>query len=241
MIDRLVADLAHRLERAGLIVRTDVGVGSGTRIPLAVGHPALPDELLVAVLTDDQAYVAEPSVRVRDRLAPQRLERLGWRVAQVWSAAAFLDPQAEADAIREMVAEALEQRRAASGTSAHSMKSPTFEPDDDSAEVTAVPAVVTAVLATEQGGAAATAPATAAVEPVEPVEPVLERPMVEPGLPVGAYTDDQLDALVRWLLGSGVSREEATLAEMLRGELGLTRRGVRIDGMVAAAVQRALA
>ena len=237
VIDRLVADLAHRLERAGLIVRTDVGVGSGTRIPLAVGHPALPDELLVAVLTDDQAYVAEPSVRVRDRLAPQRLERLGWRVAQVWSAAAFLDPQAEADAIREMVAEALEQRRAASGTSAHAMKSPTFEPDDDSAEVTAVPAVVTAVLATEQGGAAA----TAAAEPVEPVEPVLERPMVEPGLPVGAYTDDQLDALVRWLLGSGVSREEATLAEMLRGELGLTRRGVRVDGMVAAAVQRALA
>ena len=33
----------------------------------------------------------------------RRLERLGWSVAQVWSAAAFLDPQGEADAIQRTV------------------------------------------------------------------------------------------------------------------------------------------
>lgn len=65
--------------------------------------------------------------------------------------------------------------------------------------------------------------------------------MVEPGLPIGAYTDDQLDALVSWLLASGVDRDRVALSERLRSELGLTRRGVRIDGMVAAAVHRALA
>ncbi len=60
--DRLVLDLAERLWRAGLVVETDYGIGDGDRIPLVVGHPDLPGELLVAVLTDDAAYVAERSV-----------------------------------------------------------------------------------------------------------------------------------------------------------------------------------
>ncbi|WNB85109.1 hypothetical protein [Cellulomonas sp. ATA003] len=98
-----MTDLAERLWRAGLTVQVGYGVAGSARIPLAVGHPDLPDEMLVAVLTDDESYVAEPSVRVRDRQVPQRLERLGWTVVQVWSAAAFLDPQAEADAIERAV------------------------------------------------------------------------------------------------------------------------------------------
>ena len=232
VIDRLVADLAHRLERAGLTVRTDVGVGSGARIPLAVGHPSLPDELLVAVLTDDAAYVAEPSVRVRDRLAPQRLERLGWRVKQVWSAAAFLDPQAEADAIRAMVAAALEERRA---NRPAELPRPwvIVEPEGESTDSAEVPTFET--VSPAEPGPAPTTGATNAVAPAA------ERPMVEPGLPIGAYTDDQLDALVNWLLAAGVDRDRVALSERLRSELGLTRRGVRIDGMVAAAVHRALA
>ncbi|MBE9925105.1 hypothetical protein G8C93_04250 [Cellulosimicrobium cellulans] len=101
--DRLVLDLAERLWRAGLVVETDYGIGDGDRIPLVVGHPDLPGELLVAVLTDDAAYVAERSVRVRDRQVAERLERIGWTVAQVWSAAAFLDPAKEAERIRRVV------------------------------------------------------------------------------------------------------------------------------------------
>ncbi|GAB4086417.1 helicase [Myceligenerans cantabricum] len=101
--DRLVGDLGERLWKAGLVVETDYGIGDGERIPLAVGHPDVPGELLVAVLTDDAAYVAEPSIRVRDRQLANRLERLGWVVAQVWSAAAFLDPDAEAERVRQVV------------------------------------------------------------------------------------------------------------------------------------------
>ncbi|MDF2846808.1 MAG: hypothetical protein K0R97_790 [Oerskovia sp.] len=101
--DRLVIDLAERLWRAGLVVETDYGVVGGDRIPLVVGHPDIPGELLVAVLTDDDAYVAERSVRVRDRQLAERLERTGWVVAQVWSAAAFLDPAKEAERIRRVV------------------------------------------------------------------------------------------------------------------------------------------
>ncbi|WP_125776195.1 hypothetical protein [Antribacter gilvus] len=113
--DRLVIDLGERLWRSGLVVETDYGVGDGDRIPLAVGHPDLPGELLVAVLTDDAGYVAEPSIRVRDRQLAERLERLGWVVAQVWSAAAFLDPDGEAERVRRVVQAVRDERVGVSG------------------------------------------------------------------------------------------------------------------------------
>lgn len=112
--DRLVLDLAERLWRGGLVVETDYGPGE-ERVPLVVGHPDVPGELLVAVLTDDEAYVAEPSVRVRERQRRERLERLGWDVVQVWSAAAFLDPEKEAERIRAAVLAARDRRLGRAG------------------------------------------------------------------------------------------------------------------------------
>ncbi|WP_309485007.1 hypothetical protein [Cellulomonas sp. NS3] len=130
--DRLVVDLAERLWRHGLTVELDHGLPGGTHIPLAVGHPDLPGRLLVAVLTDDEAYVAEPSIRVRDRQVAERLERLGWSVVQVWSAAAFLDPQAEVDRVRSAVEAAIPAApaavRPAAGTRAPARVD---EPEDD--------------------------------------------------------------------------------------------------------------
>jgi hypothetical protein len=108
--DRLLVDLGERLWRLGYLVETDYGAADGDRIPLVVGHPDLPGELLVAVLTDDVAYVAEPSVRVRDRQLAERLERVGWVVTQVWSAAAFLDPDGEADRVRRLVQRVRDER-----------------------------------------------------------------------------------------------------------------------------------
>ncbi|MCL2423897.1 MAG: hypothetical protein FWD11_08420, partial [Micrococcales bacterium] len=98
--DPLLLDIAERLWQHGLDVELDHGLPGGMRIPLVVGHPGLPGRFLVAVLTDDAAYVAERSVRTRDRLAADRLRSLGWTVVRIWSAAAFLDPQAEVDRVR---------------------------------------------------------------------------------------------------------------------------------------------
>ena len=113
--DRLLVDLGNRLWRMGYLVETDYGAKDGDRIPLVVGHPDLPGELLVAVLTDDAAYVAEPSVRVRDRQVAERLEQLGWVVTQVWSAAAFLDPDGEAERVRELVQRVRDERIGTAG------------------------------------------------------------------------------------------------------------------------------
>jgi hypothetical protein len=79
--------------------------------------------------------------------------------------------------------------------------------------------------------------------PEQPMLPVRSapRPDVPAGLPITAYGDDQLDELATWILSDGVPRDERQLDEALRAELGLTRRGVRVDSAVAGAVRRALA
>ncbi len=321
--DRLLLDLAERLWRHGLTVEVDHGIPGGARIPMVVGHPDAPDRLLVAVLTDDEAYVGEPSVRVRDRLLADRLERLGWTVVRVWSAAAFLDPQAEVDRIRRAVhgrvptpAEprnvplvlgvptvdvsdeqeelppvtapirisvrtTLAARRAAEGAREPS--------DDDVVPDAGVDLAAGAVADARESGASGTgrraAPESAATsadpdrttdEPVGPATDDVEgttghgptddrgdahdgqddrtdravqltlavpgspRPDVRKGLPIGAYSDDQLDELVAWLRSDGNDRSREQLAADLRDELGITRRSYRIDTAVRSAVSRAL-
>ena len=233
--DRLLLDVAERLFRAGLLVEVDHGDGD-VHLPLVVGHPDVPGEFLVAVLTDDAAYLAEPSLRVRDRQAPHRLEELGWSVVQVWSAAVFLDPQGEADAIRDVVLEAVAQRtaghRAPVVVPSLTESEPADEPEDPEPE----PA----------------APARPGIERAVAVEEVLfalevagvtgpgrgPRPAVERNLKINAYSDDQLDELVAWIVADGAERDDQELAAALREELGLTRRGTRIDAAIAGAVRR---
>jgi len=311
--DRLVVDLAERLWRHGLVVELDHGLPGGLHLPLAVGHPDLPGELLVAVLTDDEAYLEEPSVRVRDRQVAERLERLGWSVLRVWSAAAFLDPEAEVDRIRRAlhavadrrIAEARAERQrglllvpaplgdddgtgpaptltgfavlpaaglpdagggarpeevradtaapttpgapAASGRPA-SRQPGTWtapEPPAQAAEpATPAPAPtspIPAVAADIPGVMEASAPMTGALRAVQPTlaVPGGPRPDVRPGLPISAYSDDQLDDLVGWLVSDGSERTPEELAAAVRTELGITRRGARVDSVVGAAVQRA--
>src|SRR5699024_11907879 len=50
----LLIDLAERLWQLGLTVVPQYGTAGGVRIPLAIGHPDLPGELLLAVLSDDE-------------------------------------------------------------------------------------------------------------------------------------------------------------------------------------------
>lgn len=246
--DRLLLDLAERLFRAGLLVEVDHGDGDA-HLPLVVGHPDVPGEFLVAVLTDDDGYLAEPSLRVRDRQTPRRLEALGWSVVQVWSAAVFLDPQGEADAIRDVVLEAVARRTAARR---EPVVVPTLEaePEAEAAQAPDAgnPAPVEPALV-----AVAAAPVRPAIERAVAVEEVLfaladagvtgpgrgPRPAVERNLKINAYSDDQLDELVAWIQADGEIRDDAELGAALRAELGLTRRGARIDAAIAGAVRRA--
>jgi hypothetical protein len=109
----LLADVGGLLAGRGYLVEYKFGCRGGERIPMVVGHPSVPQERLVAVLDDGVAYAAESNLRSRDRLQPGELSKLGWAVTQVWSVAAFLDPDGEADRIAALVEEALVERLSA--------------------------------------------------------------------------------------------------------------------------------
>jgi len=219
--DPLLVDLAERLWRHGLTVVPQYGVDGGVRIPLAIGHPDLPGELLVAVLTDDADYVAEPNLRRRDRHWVQRLTSRGWRVHMAFSTAVFTDPQREAQTILDLVLDVVDSRRRQTDP----IELPPAQ--DDHAEAPAPPADDDA--APGEGGAEE----GGAVTPRERGP----RPEIGPGLPVAAYSDDQLDDLAAWIDSDGVPRDDDAMMAALREELEL-RRGVEVDAVLRAVAAR---
>ncbi|MCE1177892.1 MAG: AAA domain-containing protein [Micrococcales bacterium] len=97
----LRAGLARRLREAGLVVHEQHGRSAG-RIDIAVEDPHRPGRMKVAVETDGEAYAAMASVRDRDRLRPEHLERLGWDHVRVWTTDLFRDPAREVARVLEV-------------------------------------------------------------------------------------------------------------------------------------------
>ncbi|NDR54371.1 DNA helicase [Actinomyces sp. 565] len=220
--ERLLVELAEHLWRKGLVVVPRYGIEGGVRIPLAIGHPDLPGELLVAVLTDDVDYVAQPSLRRRDRHWIERLQQRGWHVHTAYSAGVFVDVETEAKKIEAQVLAVL-----ASRTEPVRGAPPLPErPGEDD------PLVESA--STDPGTAADAAPRGDSPEPPRRGD----RPPIAQGLPLQAYSDDQLDELVAWIRSDGVERTAAEETEELRQALALSRRGSGIDAVLANAVRR---
>lgn len=219
--DRLLVDLAERLYRLGLNVIPNLGVPGGMRIPLAIGHPEVPSELLVAVLTDDDAYLAEPSQRVKDRLWPRLLEEQGWKVRIELSMAVFIDPNREAEAIVQLVLDAVddyyerhpelapvEETGEADGESTPELEPPDL-PEDDSAQPKPKPRP-------KRG----------------------PRPPIAKGLPLAAYSDDQLDEMALWIFQGDDDLSDDQVVEELRQALDLTRRGAQSEAVLSNVVRR---
>ena len=252
--DRLLVDLAWHLWRKGLVVVPQWGADGGSRIPLAIGHPDYPEELFVAVLTDDDDYVAEPSLRRRDRHWVERLESRGWRVHRSFSAGVFVDPEAEARTIEIMIDEILDERSAAQARP-EGPELPEHVDDaaaEGAAESTASPQGAAAARATEgarpdedgrEASAGAESSSPGAGAPGAPVNPPradgrAARPPIAQGLPIQAYSDDELDDLVAWIRSDGVARSEEEELTELRETLALTRRGTGVDAVLGNAVRR---
>ncbi|OKL47364.1 hypothetical protein [Boudabousia marimammalium] len=292
--DRLLVDLAERLYRMGVDVVPNVGVEGGYRIPLALGHPDVPDELLVAVLTDDANYVKQPSLRVRDRHEVERLEANGWLVKRIFSTAAFADPQGEAEALVELVLDAVDERL---GRNRGETLAPGIVEDEDEGAPEATPAPDAEQTVTHHDSGASEAEYLAeqiaapqsegegnagdwAGEPELPVDeledtcsihpdvettgeqmfetgldhgveiqtpitvatPIVRdrgpRPGVATGLPLAAYSDEQLDQMIRWISGDEVPRTHKQFVKELHRALGLTRTGRQVDAVLGYAIRR---
>ncbi|MGP3959688.1 AAA domain-containing protein [Nonomuraea sp. 3N208] len=100
------ADVRDRLARHGITVVPQFGVG-GFRVDFAATHPRDPDRMVLAIEADGASYRDSRSVRDRDRLRKEHLERLGWNFHRLWSTNWFHNPQAEADKLRQAYEEAV--------------------------------------------------------------------------------------------------------------------------------------
>ncbi|OKL47847.1 hypothetical protein BSR29_04970 [Boudabousia liubingyangii] len=290
--DRLLVDLAERLFRTGLEVVPNLGVEGGYRIPLAIGHPDVPGELLVAVLTDDADYVNEPSLRVSERHDVERLEACGWLVKRVYSTAAFVGPQAEADALVELVLDAVDLRLGLVMGQEPEVEdtTPTIVPpadiaaweagDDQQEQGDAAGEGAVAPSATENADGLAGAeagdgqyvanladangegPQSESADSAETADPAAEntdhddevaaapklvntlfarergpRPAIATGLPLAAYSDEQLAQMLRWVASDGRERTEDEYILALHRALGLTRTGRQVNAVLGFTVR----
>ncbi len=215
--DPLLADLTERLRAQGL--RVDVAYGaSHATIDLAVGLDDGP--LTVAVETDGPAYAAVRSSRERERLRVEQLERLGWQHLRLWSTDVFRDPAREVARVCALVERA---RSEAAARPVH--------------------AGVPARVAVAAGGAEAVRwddddPARGGGGSAADAGLRGPRPRVPTGLPIDSYTERDLDAVVSWICSDTLLRTHDEVAALTRQQLGLTRRGSRIDAAVDAAIAR---
>jgi len=98
--DPFEASVRSRLAEFGITVVPQYGVG-GYRVDFAAAHPDDPARMILAVEADGASYRDSGSVRDRDRLRKEHLERLGWRFHRLWSTNWFHDPDTEVTKLRQ--------------------------------------------------------------------------------------------------------------------------------------------
>ena len=90
------ADVERRLSAAGIPLKAQYGA-SGYRIDFAAFHPQQANQPVLAIEADGATYHSGKSVRDRDRLRQDHLERLGWRFHRIWSTEWFRNPEQEVE------------------------------------------------------------------------------------------------------------------------------------------------
>jgi very-short-patch-repair endonuclease len=105
-LDAFEADVRDRLAAAGVDVVPQYGVG-GYRVDFAATHPSDPRRMVLAIEADGASYRQSGSVRDRDRLRGEHLQRLGWRYHRLWSTNWFQNPDAEVAKVRQAYLQAV--------------------------------------------------------------------------------------------------------------------------------------
>ncbi len=96
-------ELVHdRLESLGYTVETQVGY-SNYRIDLAIVHPNDPSRYILGIECDGAMFHSAKSVRERDVIRQQFLERRGWVIDRIWSRNWWRNPEKEIARIKERV------------------------------------------------------------------------------------------------------------------------------------------
>jgi very-short-patch-repair endonuclease len=202
------ADIQQRLEAEGLSVVPQWGVG-GYRIDFAIQHPKQPGRFVLAVEADGASYHSGTVARERDRLRQQLLEARGWRFVRIWSSDYFFDPEPEIQRVLAAYASAL-----AAG---------------ERTRIAAAPPGA-------ENGRSPLPEAAAAPSWEETVSTRRAWPGVARGLPIGAYSDTELQRVVRWVISDDAPRTRAEIFEEAKAALGFQRNGKNIVEAISQAV-----
>jgi len=104
--------IGDALVERGWTVHHQVGC-AGYRIDLAVVDPDDPGRYVLGVEADGPAYARADTARDRDRLRPQVLGNLGWRLHRIWALDWFHDGDKELQRVHNAVIAAIASARAA--------------------------------------------------------------------------------------------------------------------------------
>ena len=96
--NRFQKSMAETISNKGYMVAESPGWGTGT-VDLAVSDPEHPGRYILGIECDGPTYDSARSARDRDRLRPQVLEGLGWRLHRAWSPEWASNPQRELERV----------------------------------------------------------------------------------------------------------------------------------------------
>jgi hypothetical protein len=99
---RFQKSVSEALKENGYLVAESPGWGTGT-VDLAVSDPEQPGRYILGIECDGPSYDSARSARDRDRLRPQVLEGLGWRLHRAWSPEWASNPQRELERVLEAI------------------------------------------------------------------------------------------------------------------------------------------
>ncbi len=160
------ADVRDRLAECGITVVPQYGVG-GYRVDFAATHPDDTSRMVLAIETDGASYHASRSVRDRDRLRGEHLQRLGWNFHRLWSTNWFQNPEAEVARLRDAY------QQAVAATEPPATEPPATEPPATEPPATEPPA-------TEPPATEPPATEPPATEPPASAPPATRRPAAQP-------------------------------------------------------------
>ena len=201
-------DVLDKLTAAGLAVVPQYG-SSDYRIDFAVRHPTKPGQFVLAVEADGASYHSSPTVRDRDRLRQEHLERLGWRFYRIWSTDWFNNHRREVDRVRAAYERAVKDT--GSGQSSPSKATDLYDEPPRSPERIRV----------------------------NDLPPRDQRPRVPRYASIQDYEQQELIQLATWILSDGLLRTNEQLFDELFEELGFGRRGHKIVNTLNAAIASA--
>lgn len=109
-----LAVIAH-IERMGYRCEPQIGV-AGFFIDIGVVHPDRDGEFVLGIECDGATYHSSPSVRDRDRLRQEILERKGWSIHRIWSTSWFHARSIELDRLKDRIEQAILEARGRAAT-----------------------------------------------------------------------------------------------------------------------------